>query len=78
MGFEVPLVASLKLMWFLLDYGVIRYMSQECHSGANIKVAQTYSELLWELFSLTVESRTNGCQIQVQLHSWQYPTRQSG
>lgn len=51
MGFEVPLVASLKLMWFLLDYGVIRYMSQECHSGANIKVAQTYSELLRELFS---------------------------
>lgn len=78
MGLEVPLVALLKLMWFLVDYGVIRFMSQECQSAANIKVARTHSELLWELFSLTVESRTNGCQIRVQLHSWQCPTRQFG
>ena len=31
-------------------------MSQECHLGANIKVAETYSELLCEVFSLAVWS----------------------
>lgn len=82
MAAKVPFVATLRLLWFLADYEVI-FMSPECHLGANIKVAGTYSELLCEVFRLTVWSWRKrllhlGQPNYNYLHSWKNLNMQFG